>query len=189
MAKVRKAYVQGLLQRRVKYRIDLTEPVTIKQWLSERLCQLKTFLEEEWNAVMCLSETPPSLGLLLIEWHGGHILADVSICAPISHPNPPPLAIEVAVKRIDVCVEPIAPMSPPVEYVKLYTPGVKMLGRITLRQRYAVIKHRGLLFATEVIYTPDVRGGIELKLARYKCSSYDFGKALRKLKAILYSRY
>ncbi len=186
---MRRAYVQGLLQRRVKYRFDLRAPTSIRSWLAEARQEVKTLLERDWGAVMCTEAELPSLGMLLVEWRGAHLPADVSICAPVSHPEPPPLAYDVPVKRVDVCVEPIAPVFPPSEYVAIYIPSVKAFGRITLRRDYAVVKYRGLLFVTEARYGPEPRGGVELRLARYRCASYDLGEALKKLKRILYARY
>jgi len=186
---VRRAYVQGLLQRRVKYRFDLPAPTPIKSWLAEARQEVNTLLEKEWGAVMCPGAELPNLGMLLVEWRGAHLPADVSICAPVSHPKPPPLVYDTLVERVDVCVEPIAPVSPPAEYVTIHIPSVKAFGRITLRRNYAVVKYRGLLFVTEARHSPEPRGGVELKLARYRCASYDLGKALKKLKRILHSRY
>ncbi|MGC9049646.1 hypothetical protein [Pyrobaculum sp.] len=185
----RKAYVQGLAQRRVKYRFDIDPPAPIRQWISENLEKVKLLLEGEWGGVFCPSASPPALGLLLIEWMGGHLAADVSICAPVSHPAPPRFVYDVPVRRIDICVEPIAPVGRAVEYVKICTPTVKMLGRITLRRSFGVVKYRGLLFATEVKYGADQRGGICLEIARYSCTQHDAWDAVRKLKTILSSRY
>jgi hypothetical protein len=161
----------------------------LRQWLAEAFPQVKKMLEDEWGATLCATGEPPSLGMLLIEWHGGHLVADVSICAPVSHPKPPPAVYEAPVRRVDICVEPIAPVTPPVEYVTLHIPSVKMFGRVTLRRDYAVVKHRGLLFATEARYGPELRGGVELRLARYRCAPYSLGKALKKLKRILHTRF
>jgi hypothetical protein len=186
---VRRAYVQGLLQRRVKYRFDLPAPTSIKSWLAEARQEVRTLLERDWGAVMCPEAELPSLGMLLVEWRGAHLPADVSICAPVSHPRPPPLAYDVPVERVDVCVEPIAPVFPPAEYIAIHIPSVKTFGRISLRRNYAVVKHRGLLFVTEARHGPEPRGGVELLLARYNCASYDLGEALKKLKRILRARY
>jgi hypothetical protein len=70
---------------------------------------------------------------------------------------------EVPVERVDICVEPVAPVFPPAEYVEIHIPSIKMFGRITLRRGYAVVKYRGLLFATEVKYGPEARGGVDAK--------------------------
>lgn len=186
---MRRAYVQGLLQRRVKYRFDLPAPTSIKSWLAEARQEVRTLLERDWEAVMCPGAELPSLGMLLVEWRGAHLPVDVSICAPVSHPRPPPLAYDVPVERVDVCVEPIAPVFPPAEYIAIHIPSVKTFGRISLRRNYAVVKHRGLLFVTEARHGPEPRGGVELLLARYRCASYDLGEALKKLKRILRARY
>lgn len=186
---MRRAYVQGLLQRRVKYRFDLPAPTTIKSWLAKARQEVRTLLERDWEAVMCPEAELPGLGMLLVEWRGAHLPADVSICTPVSHPRPPPLAYDVPVERVDVCVEPIAPVFPPAEYIAIRIPSVKTFGRISLRRNYAVVKHRGLLFVTEARHGPEPRGGVELLLARYRCASYDLGEALKKLKRILRARY
>lgn len=185
---VRKAYVQGLVQRRVKYRFDLPQPMSIRQWIESNYLELRRLLESDWNAEFCPSSPPPDLGSLLINWHGGHLVADVSICAPISRPRPPPQSLDIPVKRIDVCVEPIAPVVDAVEYVKIYTPGVKYIGRVTLRREYAVVKHRGMLFTIDVKYEADLRGGVVLHIPRYKCASYEAAAALKKLKYLLEAR-
>jgi hypothetical protein len=186
---MRSAYVQGLLQRRVKYRFDLATPTPLGRWLREVFPEVKRLIEEEWGATLCPVDEPPGLGMLLIEWRGGHLIADVSLCAPVSRPKPPPVVYEVPVERVDICVEPVAPVFPPAEYVEIHIPSIKMFGRITLRRGYAVVKYRGLLFATEVKYGPEARGGVVLSLARYRCGPYDVGEALKKLKRILYSKY
>lgn len=185
---MRKAYVQGLVQRRVKYRIDLVTPTAPRRWAVEMAGEFLSALEREWGGRLCRVGELPTVGLLLIDWVGGHLLADVSICAPLSHPAPPPHLFDVQFDRLDICIEPIAPTFPPVEYITVYTEGVKKLGRVTLRRRYAVVKYRGLLFATEVKYSGDVRGGVKLEVARYGCSNYSLWGALRKLKSILYGR-
>ncbi|MCU7788294.1 hypothetical protein ODS41_10265 [Pyrobaculum sp. 3827-6] len=185
----RRAYVQGLAQRRVKYRFDIDPPAPIRQWVSENLERVGHLLEGEWGGVFCPSASLPGLGLLLIEWMGGHLAADVSICAPVSHPAPPQFVYDVPVRRVDICVEPIAPVGGAVEYVKVCTPAVKMLGRVTLRRSFGVVKYRGLLFATEVRYGADQRGGVCLEIARYSCAQHDAWDAVRKLKTILSSRY
>ncbi|AAL63517.1 hypothetical protein [Pyrobaculum aerophilum] len=182
---VRRAYVQGLIQRRVKYRFDLPQPMSIKQWLQNNFEELKRLLESDWNAEFCPASPPPDLGSLLINWRGGHLVADVSICAPISRPWSPPISLEIPVKRIDICVEPVAPVTEAVEYVKIYTPGVKLFGRVTLRKDYAVVKHKGLFFAVDMKYKADPRGGIVLQVPRYKCASYEAGAAMRRLKNLL----
>lgn len=187
-AEVREAYVQGLVQRRVKYRIDLDREMPIEAWAARYGSEVAKTLEERWGATFCPSGVLPTLGLLLVHWRGGHLLADVSLCAPVSHPSPPPAALRAPVRRIDICVEPVAPLVPPAGYVTIHTPGVKMLGRITLRRNYAVVKHRGLLFVTAASYSPEERGGVALRLARYLCHSYDVGKAFRKIRAVLRSR-
>ncbi|MEM1518973.1 MAG: hypothetical protein QXF78_01940 [Pyrobaculum sp.] len=183
---MRKSYVQGLVQRRVKYRFDLAPPQSIKAWRERFLDEFKSAIEAEWRGRLCVAEELPSLGLLLIEWMGGNLLADVSICAPISHPPPPPFLLDVLFNRVDICIEPIAPTFPPSGYVVVYTEGVKQLGRVTLRRRHAVVKYRGLLFATEVKYRGDLRGGVVLEIAQYSCSRYELWRGLKKLKTILY---
>ncbi|MEZ0319712.1 MAG: hypothetical protein ABWK05_06965 [Pyrobaculum sp.] len=184
----RESYIQGLVQRRAKYRFDYKTPTTITKWLEEEFVNLARALEERWGGRLCRLDALPTLGLLLIEWHGGHLLADVSICAPLSHPAPPAHLYNTPTRRIDVCVEPIAPTRPPVEYVTLHIPGVKHLGRATLRNKYIVVKYRGLLFATSARHSPEPRGGVRLELGRYDCAAYRIGKALRLLKSILESR-
>jgi hypothetical protein len=182
---MKRAYVQGLLQRRVKYRIDLELPVGVREWVESHVGELKRVLEREWNAAFCAAGPLPSLGLLLIEWHGAHLLADVSICAPVSHPRPPPLALETPVSRVDVCIEPVAPTMPPAGYVAVRTQLVKTLGRVTIKGKYALVKYRGLFFATEVKCSRDPRGGLVLQLARYDCAPHDLSRALRKMREIL----
>jgi len=184
----RESYVQGLVQRRVKYRIDLGAPTTLRRWIAEEFPQFAKWLEEKWDAQLCPLLQPPSLGLLLINWRGGHLLADVSICAPVSHPAPPDVAFDVYFRRVDVCVEPIAPAAEPVEYVTLQIPSVKQFGRITLREGYAVVKHRGLLFVTSALCEPEARGGVLLKVGKYPCFTYSVREAFRLIKRVLEKR-
>ena len=184
----RESYVQGRVQRRVKYRIDYESPTSVSKWLEGEFVELARVLEERWGGRLCRLDALPTLGLLLIDWHGGHLLADVSLCAPLSHPAPPAYLYEVPTRRVDVCVEPIAPPWPPVEYVTLHIAGVKSLGRATLRRRYVVVKYRGLLFATHARHGPEPRGGVRLELGRYQCAAYRLGEALRLLRGILESR-
>ncbi|AFA39761.1 hypothetical protein Pogu_1734 [Pyrobaculum oguniense TE7] len=184
----RVGYVRGLAQRRVKYRFDLEPPRPIAMWVAEDLGNVATLLEEEWGAVFCPIIHLPSLGSLLIEWNGGHLVADVSICTPVSHPGAPHLSFEIPVDRVDICVEPIAPPGTAAKYITLHTPTVKSLGRVTLRGGYAIVKYRGLLFAVEARWRGNPRGGITLELARYRCEPYNLGEAVRKLKSILEPR-
>ncbi len=180
---VRVSYVQGLLQRRVKYRFDLERPTTIGEWVGSHLPQFLQRVAVEWGAETCPASFP-SLSLLLINWRGATLPADLSICAPVSHP-PVARFIDVAVKRVDLCLEPIAPMAPPLGYVSTYISTAKQWGRVTPRGKYLIVKYRGLLFATGAQYGPDARGGVVFKLARYGCFQYQLGKALRLLEKIL----
>ncbi|MFN3804520.1 MAG: hypothetical protein ACK4SY_05650 [Pyrobaculum sp.] len=180
----RRAYIQGLAQRRVKYRIDLRSPKPLGLWIEEDLPKARELIASEWGGALCPSPQPPTVGLLLVKWRGATLPADISICAPISHPTAP-YALDVYIRRVDICLEPIAPTAPPAGYISLHIPTVKHVGRVTLRGRHAVVKHRGLLFVVEALYSPEARGGVDLKLARYGCFHYQLGKALRLMKKIL----
>ncbi|MFN7105924.1 MAG: hypothetical protein ACK4M3_05010, partial [Pyrobaculum sp.] len=75
---VRRAYVQGLAQRRVKYRVDLESPRPLGLWAEEELPKLRELIAQEWGGSLCPSAHLPTVGLLLAEWRGATLPADVS---------------------------------------------------------------------------------------------------------------
>lgn len=183
---VASSYIRGIAQRRYRYKVRLGGPTPLHRALDLAREVLATRITEEWGGRLC-PLPPPHMWLLLTDWLGGTLPADISLCAPISHPAPTGLdkMLHAAFSRLEVCLEPIAPMGPPLAYSRARLPGVKLGGRIALKNGYAVVKVRGLYFIAKVKHRGDPLGGVELQVARYDCFSYDFGEAVKKAAQIL----
>ncbi|MEZ0247672.1 MAG: hypothetical protein ABWJ97_00230 [Thermoproteus sp.] len=102
---------------------------------------------------------------------GGSLLADLSVCFPISRPLPRGLDVISGARfdKISLCLEPMAPIGRERGSAEIKTATVKRLGRIALRDGVAVVKLRGLYFLAKASARPHLAGGVVLEIADVDC--------------------
>ncbi|WP_148678528.1 hypothetical protein [Thermoproteus uzoniensis] len=184
---VRRAYIEGIAQRRIRYTLLYSEPAP----LSALLDRARAYAREiagEWGASLCPSELP-SLGVLSVGWLGGTLLADLSVCFPISRPLPPDLGLILAAefREVSICLEPIGPVGPVEGFSRSRMPALRPRG-VILRDGVAVVKMRGLYFFARAEARPDPAGGVLLDVARLGCGGVDPLRGLLEARRILRRR-
>ncbi|MFB6490923.1 MAG: hypothetical protein TU35_006735 [Thermoproteus sp. AZ2] len=186
---VKRAYIQGVSQRRVRYTFIYSADRPLGELL-EGAGAAAEEIASEWGGALCPSKSLPHLGVVLIDWRGASLLADVSLCFPLSRPLGPLPAEFASAKfdKISLCLEPIAPMGKPDGYAVWRVPDVKSWARITLRRNFAVVKHRGLYFLIRTRVEGDPLGGVRIFAGRYGCGSIDAAKALLEARRMLRRR-
>lgn len=186
---VKKAYIQGVSQRRVRYTFIYSADRPLGELL-EDAAKAAEEIASEWGGVLCPSKALPHLGIILINWRGASLLADISLCFPISRPLNSLSAEYASAKfdKISLCLEPLAPVGKPDGYAIWKAPDVKSWARATLRRNFAVIKYRGLYFLIRARAEGDPLGGVKIFAARYGCRPIDATKALLKARRMLRRR-
>ncbi|MEM3326094.1 MAG: hypothetical protein QXK63_01465, partial [Thermoproteus sp.] len=166
---VKKAYVEGVTQRRIRYTFVYDELAPLSDLIRDVRSRAGE-IAAEWGAELCEAELP-SVAVLAIRWMGGSLLADLSICFPISRPLPRNLDIILGAKfdRISLCLEPMAPIGGERGTAEIKTATVKRLGRIALRGGVAVVKLRGLYFLARASARPHPAGGVVVEIADVDC--------------------
>lgn len=156
--------------------------------LVERASRFARSLAVEWRASICDAELP-SLGILAINWLGGTLLADLSICFPISRPlRGLDGLLDVPFREISICLEPIAPIGRVEGYSTVKMSSVKGFGRISLRGDIAIVKMRGLYFLAKAYAEPDSVDGITLRIAVQSCAGLDPLRGILEARKVLKRR-
>ncbi|MCI4465706.1 MAG: hypothetical protein JHC22_07985 [Thermoproteus sp.] len=186
-AAIRRAYIEGVAQRRVRYTLLYSEPAPLAALLEGARRHVQD-VAAEWGASLCPAELP-SLGVLSIGWLGGTLLADLSICFPLSRPLPPNLdrLLAAEFREVSLCLEPMGPVGPVEGYSQARVPALRQRG-VVLRPGAAVVKMRGLYFFARAYARPDPAGGVLLEVARLRCDGADAERGLLEARRILRRR-
>lgn len=184
---LKKAYIEGVAQRRVRYTLVYNKPATLRE-LVERASRFARSIAVEWRASICDAELP-SLVVLAIDWFGGTLLADLSICFPISYPlKALDKLLDAPFNKISICLEPMAPIGRVEGYSVVKTPTVRGFGRISLKGDVAVVKMKGLYFFAKADAEPDPIGGVALRIAAQNCAGVDPLRGILEARDILKRR-
>lgn len=184
---LKKAYIEGIAQRRIRYTFVYSDSATLKELIA-RATRAVDLIAGEWNASICKAALP-SLGVLAISWFGGTLLADLSICFPISRPLPKLDAfLEAPFNKVSICLEPIAPIGHVESYSTVRISTVRGSGRISLRGDVAIVKMKGLYFFARAYAEPDPAGGVTFRVAVQSCAGVDPLEGLLEARRILKRR-
>ena len=170
-------YIRGIAQpRRAKWRVEFEGLVRLSDAVECTREVVSGVVAPFFGAEICWAGAP-RLAVLRIVVSGLEMFADVSICAPVSHPVT--VMPDFPINAIHICVEPILMPGKPVDWVVVRVPGIKLMGRVSLHGGYAVVKYRGLYWVTRVRALPDELGGIRLMAARQRClTDYDWVRVM-----------
>ncbi|MBP1449112.1 MAG: hypothetical protein JZD41_03745 [Thermoproteus sp.] len=183
------AYVHGVTQRRIRYTLLYSDGKPLREILRDSEAAAEK-IAEMWGGALCRSGRPPDIGVVLIDWMGASLLADLAMCFPLSRPSTyvPDEALDAKFDRMSLCLEPIAPPGEPDEYIKRKISNIKELGKISLRRNISIIKYKGLYFFIKIHAKGDALGGLEVQLGRYKCREFDPLQGLASARRLLTRR-
>lgn len=186
---IKRAYVEGIAQRRIRYTFLYNEAAPLRLLIEEARRRAEE-IAAEWGSTLCRAELP-SVGVLALEWLGGTLLADLSVCFPISRPltRPVDMFLDAEFKKLSLCLEPLAPIGEILGYSVAKARSLRdAAGRISLRDGVLVVKLKGLYFMGRGSAEPDLQGGIRVEVAKLGCEGIDPLKGLLKARELLRRR-